>query len=87
MSLKKIRQEIDIIDDKIIPLLEERLILACKTRKYKKEHLDKTREEEILKKISSPYIKDIYRCIFNSFRKKKLTHLWRFSSMKNNKFI
>jgi chorismate mutase len=67
--LKKIRSEIDKIDYKIIKLLEKRLELASKTIKYKKKVLDKKREEKILKKIKSNYIKDIYLTIFKNSKK------------------
>jgi putative protease len=61
---KKVRK-----NDKIIRLLEKRLKLASKTFKYKKKVFDKKREEEILKKIKSQYIRDIYLTIFKNSKK------------------
>nr|NGX29556.1 hypothetical protein [Candidatus Anoxychlamydiales bacterium] len=50
----------------IVPLLEKRLKLAKEIRKYKKEILDSNRENKILDKIKSEYIKDIYKTIFKN---------------------
>ncbi|KPK32994.1 MAG: hypothetical protein AMS24_02570 [Chlamydiae bacterium SM23_39] len=68
-KLEKIREEIDEIDDKIILLLQKRFHLSSQTKKYKKKIKDKKREEEILKKISSPYIKKIYKKILKISQK------------------
>lgn len=64
--LKKIRKEIDLIDDQIIKLLEKRFFFTSKIKKYKTKIRDKKREKEILKKIPSLYIKKIYKQIFKS---------------------
>ena len=72
MDLTEIRKEIDKLDDAIIPLLEKRLDLACQTKKLKTCIVDKKREEEILRKISSKYIQDIYRSIFHNSKKKQI---------------
>ena len=71
MSLAKIIKEIDKLDDEIISLLEERLALACQAKNFKTHIIDKEREEEILRKISSEYIRDIYRSIFHNSKKKQ----------------
>jgi len=71
MNLAEIRKEIDKLDDEIISLLEKRLDLACQTKKVKTHIVDKGREEEILKRISSKYIQDIYRSIFDNSKKKQ----------------
>lgn len=69
--IEKIRKEIDSLDFEIQKLLEKRLKLAMQTLKYKKKVSDKKREEEILAKISSIYIKDIYRAILKNSKKKQ----------------
>lgn len=66
MSLEKIRSQINEIDDQIISLLEKRLKLAKETKKHKKKTCDLNRENEILNKINSKYIKDIYKTIFKN---------------------
>lgn len=60
MTLDELRKKIDILDDEIINLLEKRLKLSQETKKLKKNIFDKKREENILSKIASPYIKEIY---------------------------
>lgn len=58
IELKKIRDEIDVIDQKICKLLHQRLELALRTAAQKKRVQDKTREEEIfdrLEKMSGSY--------------------------------
>jgi len=69
MSLDNYRKKIDEIDDKIILLLEKRLLIAKKTIKHKKKTYDPKREEFILSKIKSPYIKNIYKEIFKNSKK------------------
>ncbi len=55
MELSEIREKIDSIDDKLLPLFIERMNLAKEVAEYKKEHslpiLNKGREREILKKV------------------------------------
>jgi len=65
-KLKKIRHEIDKIDEQIIILLEKRLRLAQQTKELKPQITDLKREEEILSKISSSPIKKIYKAIFQA---------------------
>jgi len=69
MSLEKFRKQIDEIDSKIIPLLEKRLLLAKELRKFKTKTQDSSREDQILKKIKSKYIQDIYLSIFKNSKK------------------
>jgi len=51
-ELKKLREEIDSIDDTIVDLLSKRMTIVEKVGKLKKEHqippLDKNRLEEVL---------------------------------------
>jgi len=74
MTLEKIRKEIDEIDIEIQDLLEKRFSLVLQALKYKKKVLDKKREEEILNKISSPYIRDIFKTILKTSKKKQRLH-------------
>ncbi len=68
MDLKKIRKEIDLVDTEIITLLEKRFEIVNKLKdlKLKKDVTDENREEEILNKISSNIIKNIYLEIFKN---------------------
>ena len=68
MDLKKIREEIDLVDTEIITLLEKRFEIVNKLKdlKLKKDVTDENREEEILNKISSNIIKNIYLEIFKN---------------------
>ena len=68
MRLEDIRDKIDTLDDQIILLLEKRFetIKRLKELKLKKQVEDSSREEEILKKISSKYIQKIYLEIFKN---------------------
>lgn len=70
MSLNKLREEIDLIDAKIIELLKIRISLACKTEKFKKKIYDRKREKEILIKIKDPLIQEIYKTIFKAIKRK-----------------
>jgi prephenate dehydratase/chorismate mutase len=51
MKLEEIRQKIDKIDRELIVLLQERMGLALRSRKFKKSVSDPTREEEVLSRI------------------------------------
>jgi chorismate mutase len=66
--LNNIRDEIDKLDDKIILLLEKRfeIVKKIKTLQLKKNIEDKKREDKILNKTSSNYIKNIYKEIFKN---------------------
>lgn len=69
MSLGKLRKQINKIDDKVISLLEKRLEIVKNIKKYKEKITDKNREKEILSKINSVYVKDIYKAIFKNSKK------------------
>lgn len=72
-KIKKLRNEIDILDNKIMELLETRFLIAKEIGEAKKELnvnvLDSNREEAILLKTSkfshSPQISNIYKTIMN----------------------
>ncbi len=78
MELSEIRERIDSIDDKLLPLFIERMNLAKEVAEYKKEHslpiLNKGREREILKKIMAEsgdleqYSHRLYSTIFELSR-------------------
>lgn len=69
MTLFKLRKQINKIDDKIISLLEKRFQIAKETKKFKKNIKDKKREDQILEKINSKYIQDVYKTIFKNSKK------------------
>ncbi len=71
---KAIRKKIDAVDRNIVLLLEKRLSFVLELKNLKQRLTDKKREEEILMRISSPYIQEIYRAIFKS-AKKMLKHV------------
>lgn len=72
MSLDKIREEIDIIDDKIYELFEERMRLSTEVAKEKKDKKlalsNKSREREILSRVSgkSEELKTYTRMLYNT---------------------
>ena len=69
-ALTILRQQIDKIDDEIIPLLEKRYSLICLIKKEKsKKTTDEKREAFIIKKCSSIYSQSIYRSIFEISKK------------------
>ena len=51
MSLKKIRNDIDLIDSKILKLLQDRMELALMAKKFKSQIEDREREQELLGRI------------------------------------
>jgi chorismate mutase len=53
--LEEIRSKIDKIDDRIVALLKLRFKFVLKTLKYKTKTIDRTREEQILKRVSKKY--------------------------------
>lgn len=65
MTLEKIRQSIDIIDQTLISLLEERMALVNQVIAHKKTYhipiLDQKREEVILKKVVQQIKNDLYQ--------------------------
>jgi chorismate mutase len=69
-KLTMLRQQIDEIDDEIIPLLEKRYSIICLIKKEKdKKITDKKREAFIIKKCHSNYSKSIYKSIFEVSKK------------------
>lgn len=78
-SIDKLRKEIDVIDGKIVGLIEKRLMKIKKIGKIKKLNNqkinDKKREDEILKnvfkdsKLSLIFIKKLYKVIFEESRR------------------
>lgn len=72
MNLDELRAEIDIIDDQLINLFEERMEVASKIGQYKKENglpvLNSQREREILNNIadkSKPEMKSYLRVLYS----------------------
>ena len=61
-NIQSLRGEIDQIDREIVNLFNQRLAVAYKIAKYKKEHnlniLDQKREDELLEKIKGLSQKD-----------------------------
>jgi len=53
MNLKEIRDQIDIIDGKLIKLLNDRLVQALLARRFKTEIEDRAREQEIFSNLTS----------------------------------
>ena len=64
MSLDEIREGIDTIDAKLIPLLEKRFHLVSKLLPLKKQLTDSKREGKILSKTESPSVRALYLEIF-----------------------
>ncbi len=68
MDLKDIRNKIDGIDEKLLPLFLERMELSKAVAEYKKENnlsiLNETREQEILKSVMEKSGEDmgLYAC-------------------------
>ena len=68
-NLKELRKEIDVIDDEIRKLFEERMNIVKQVRMFKKEHqiqiLDKKREDEVIekniKKLNDDSLKESYK--------------------------
>ena len=53
MDINSIRENIDKIDQQILKLLDDRMQQAVMIRKFKEKTEDKTREQEVLKKVSA----------------------------------
>jgi len=68
-ELIAIRHQIDAIDNQIISLLELRLKLVEGLRPIKPTLTDPKREQEILSKIDSPLIQEVYLAIFNASKR------------------
>ena len=73
-SLVKIRKEIDDIDFSICTLLSRRIDLSVLAKTYKLNIVDKNREREVIKNVSTfgDSVKKIYRKIINECRKAQL---------------
>ncbi|MDQ7822196.1 MAG: prephenate dehydratase [Candidatus Eremiobacteraeota bacterium] len=52
MDLAKVREKIDLIDKKLINLLEERMELSLRAQKLKQEVEDRNREEEVMHHVA-----------------------------------
>lgn len=79
MNLKKIRDEIDKVDEGILNLLEERLKLSMKAFETKKSIEDLKREEEIFKSLKEKakdlnldysFIEDLFKRIIKNGKDK-----------------
>lgn len=78
MELSEIREKIDEIDKKLLPLFLERMSLSMEAARYKAENgmqiLDKSREDEILKRVCAysgdmgEYARRLYQTIFELSR-------------------
>lgn len=80
MDLNDLRQKLNEIDAKLLPLLEERMTCSSLVGEYKKSNgipiLDEAREQEILKKIREKtenealkdYTEELYRQIMRVSR-------------------
>ncbi len=64
--LHKLRKKIDAIDAIIIKKLEERFRLVQELEKHKDFITDQERESEILEKIESEHVREIYKEIFKN---------------------
>jgi len=53
MELKKLRDKIDLIDFQLLKMLDRRMELALRLKKYKKNIEDKSREEEVIENFKS----------------------------------
>ena len=65
-QLITIRSQIDALDDQIISLLQLRMELVTTLKPFKNTLTDTEREEEILSKISSLPLRNIYLAIFET---------------------
>jgi len=68
-DLAEIRLQINGIDDQIIALLQLRINLVKALKPFKTTLTDQAREDEILSKIESKSIKDIYLAIFEASKR------------------
>ena len=77
MDLKEIRKKIDILDSRILALLNDRMELALMAKKYKSRIEDTDREKELLKRIrenstgliNSEFLEKIYIDIIKESKK------------------
>ena len=86
LDLKKIREEINGIDDEIAELFEKRMVLARDVAEYKRKNdmavYDRRREREIINRVSgnvseelSSYSKILYATMFQLSRSYQTKHL------------
>jgi len=79
MSIESLRNEIDAVDSQMVSLFEKRMKIAGRIAEYKKENslpvFDKSREEEVLKKLADlsdeemkDYVVSLYEKIFELSR-------------------
>ncbi|MFA5249908.1 MAG: chorismate mutase [Parachlamydiales bacterium] len=68
-GLKNGRRKIDLIDQQLIYLLNQRKKIALQLLFYKKKLRDPKREKQILQKAGSPYLKTIFQEILKSTKK------------------
>jgi chorismate mutase len=72
-DLQKTRKEIDAVDEKLKKYIEKREKLIKKVKKIKdKLNLkiqDKNREQKILKRMKSPFVKKVFKEILKHSRK------------------
>ena len=62
--LIEIREAVNAVDDQIIPLLQQRFELIAQMKPYKKTLTDQKRESEILSKIQSYWVREVYQKMF-----------------------
>lgn len=53
MDLKELRDKIDVIDFQLLKMLDKRMEIALRLKRYKKNILDKTREDEVIEHFKS----------------------------------
>lgn len=66
MSLQAIRLNIDVLDEQIVALLEQRFQLVLQMKQFKLSLTDVAREQAILSQITSIYIQNIYKEVFRN---------------------
>ena len=91
MSLEDIRKEIDALDEKIVPLLKERMNCSLKVAKEKREQgleiYHPKREEEIINRVNEKggefgsYIAGVYREIMGVSREAQQIELTPMGSL------
>ena len=75
VDIKKLRNEIDSIDDELVRLFEKRMTIASKVAEYKRENgiavSDRSREREVMNKVTASvppefvnHVKSLYQTIF-----------------------
>ena len=81
MSLIKVRAAIDRLDRELVRLLKKRMDLALKTKQFKTQVEDLSREEEVENNLKSlakefgldfDYLKKLYEIIINEGKKRQI---------------